>query len=253
MPRTPSESARARRLVAVAAALTLPLTGLAQTTDDGWTGQVTPYVWATGIGGTITPYTGARTMSFSKSISQTMKDADAAFFLSGYARKDRFVLLGDLSYSSSSKEGTVGGYVPGTARVRQRSLTLAAGYRAWAGENYHVDLLGGVRSWKIEGSVGLLNGLLQASQRESIFDPILALRANLSLGPRWSAIAYADVGGFGVGSHATSQLLLTANYQVNDQLYLSAGYRRLALDYRRGGTRLDVVMAGPVLGATWRF
>ncbi|WP_262983254.1 hypothetical protein [Paracoccus mutanolyticus] len=43
------------------------------------------------------------------------------------------------------------------------------------------------------------------------------------------------------------------NYQVTDQLYVSAGYRQLNVDYRDGGTRLDVTMAGPILGATWRF
>ena len=33
----------------------------------------------------------------------------------------------------------------------------------------------------------------------------------------------------------------------------AAGYRQLNVDYRDGGTRLDVTMAGPILGATWRF
>ncbi|WP_423211258.1 hypothetical protein [Paracoccus yeei] len=34
---------------------------------------------------------------------------------------------------------------------------------------------------------------------------------------------------------------------------LSGGFRRLHVDYRSGGTRLDVTMAGPLLGVTWRF
>lgn len=236
-----------------AAATTLPLACSAQQKEEGWTGQLTPYVWATGIGGSITPYSGARTLSFDKSFSDTLKDLDGALFLSGYARKDRFVLLGDFSYSSSSRRGVVSGVLPASARVRQHSLTLAAGYRAFSDAGVNVDVLAGVRGWNVEGSVAVAGGLLQVSPRKEFADPILALRANLALGPQWSAIAYADVGGFGVGSHATHQIGLSANYRVSDQLYLSAGYRRLSVDYRRGGTRMDVVMAGPIVGATWRF
>lgn len=33
---------------------------------------------------------------------------------------------------------------------------------------------------------------------------------------------------------------------------LSGGFRRLDVDYRSGGTRLNVTMAGPLLGVTWR-
>lgn len=87
----------------------------------------------------------------------------------------------------------------------------------------------------------------------SFVDPIVAARANIGLAPRWSVIAYGDFGGFGAGSKRTSQLLGTINYQASDSLYLSAGYRHLHVDHRSGGTRVDVVMSGPLLGATWRF
>lgn len=221
--------------------------------DDRWTGQVTAYVWASGLGGDITPLTGAPTLSFDKSFSEVLEDLDGAFFLSAYARKDRLILLGDFSASSSSRDGLVPPGVPAEGKLRQRSMTLVAGYRAIAEDRVTLDLLAGMRAWRIESKVSAAGGAVQASPGKSFVDPIIALRTNITLAPRWSAIVYADFGGFGAGSERTSQLVATANYQVNDSLYLSAGYRRLDVDYRSGGTKVDVTMAGPIFGATLRF
>ena len=56
-------------------------------------------------------------------------------------------------------------------------------------------------------------------------------------------------GGFSV----TWQAVGTLNYQVADQVYLSAGYRHMSFDYRKDGMILDVDMTGPLFGATFRF
>jgi hypothetical protein len=64
---------------------------------------------------------------------------------------------------------------------------------------------------------------------------------------------HADIGGFGIGSDSTWQVVATANYQISKALHLSAGYRHLAVDRDESGTRIDISMSGPLLGATWRF
>lgn len=225
---------------------------MAQGTGD-WVWQVTPYVWATGIGGDITPFTGAPTVSVDSSFSEVLKDLDAAFFLSGYARRERLVLLGDLSYSASSKEGLMPPGAPATGKLEQTSLTLAAGYRVIADDGVAVDLLAGARHWRIKGSVDVPLAGVSASPTFSFTDPIIAVRANVQLAPQWSTILYGDFGGFGVGSERTSQIVATVNYQMRDDFFLSAGYRALNVDYRDGGTRIDATMSGPIFGATWRF
>lgn len=224
---------------------------MAQDAGD-WVWQVTPYVWATGIGGDITPFAGAPTVSIDSSFSEVLKDLDAAFFLSGYARRDRLVLLGDLSHSASSKGGMspVG---PATGELKQTSLTLAAGYRAIEEEGVAVDLLAGARHWRIRGSVEAPAPGLSVSPTFSFTDPIIAVRANIRLAPQWSTILYGDFGGFGGGSEQTSQFVATVNYQAGNDFFLSAGYRVLNVDYRDGGTRIDATMSGPIFGATWRF
>lgn len=218
-----------------------------------WTGQLTPYVWASGLGGTLTPVAGAPGLSFDKSFSDVMEDVDAAFFLSGYARRDRLVFLGDLSWSSSSRDGRLSNGLPAEGKLTQRSLTLAAGYRAVQDSSMTLDLLAGARAWRIEADVSVAGGAIRATRSENFIDPILVARANFALAPRWSAIIYLDYGGFGVGSERTEQVVTTVNYQVNDRLFVSGGYRRLDVDYRSGGTSADVTMEGPLLGLTWTF
>lgn len=120
-------------------------------------------------------------------------------------------------------------------------------------EAFTLDLLGGARAFSIKSSVTVAGGMMQASPGRDFVDPILAARANIALAPQWSALVYADFGGFGVGSESTSQVLATVNYEVNDNLWLSFGYRQLNVDYRSGGTVVDVRMGGPLFGATWRF
>lgn len=233
-------------------AAVLALAAVPATAQD-WSGQITPYVWGAGLGGDVTPFAGAPTLSFDKSLSEVLDDTDGAFFLSGFARRDRLVLMGDFSWSSSSKAAVLPPGLPAEGKVTQRSLTLLAGWRVVANDRMTLDALAGARAWKVKSRVSVAGGAIRASGQQDFVDPVLALRANVTLAPQWSAILYADVGGFGAGSEHTSQFLATLNYRVTDQLYVSGGYRQLSVDYRDGGTRLDVTMAGPILGATWRF
>lgn len=216
--------------------------------------QITPYVWATGVGGDITPFTGAPTVSISKSFSDLVKDLDAAFFISGYARHGNLVFMGDISSSSSSRSGrapVLG--LPATGKLRQTSVTALAGYRFAQTPDATFDILGGLRHWRVKGEVDVPLAGLSASRSVSFTDPIIAARANFQIAPGWSGLLYADVGGFGAGSKITAQLLGTLNYQMRENAFISVGYRHLHVDYRSGGTRFDMRMSGPIIGATLRF
>ena len=221
--------------------------------DGEWTGQVTPYLWGSGLGGDLTPFTGAPTIRIDKSFSEVLEDSDGAFFLSAFARRDRLVLLGDFSYAASSKDGRVPPGIPAEGKLRQSSLTLAAGWRLHDEESVTLDLLGGLRYWNLDASVEVPLAGIARAPGASFADPILAARLNFRLSPRWSLLAYGDFGGFGVGSEHTSQWLATANYQPEGRWVFSAGLRALSVDYRDGGTRLDARLAGPLVGGSWRF
>lgn len=226
---------------------------VAQTRGDLFNGQVTVYGWGAGISGDLTPFTGAPTLSFDKSLSEVLEDLDAAFFVTGLARSGDLVFLGDLSYSSSSKAGLVPPGAPASGEFTQRSVTLAAGHRVLQRSDRAVDALIGLRAWRVEGQVSVPAAGVSVSPEKEFVDPIIALRGRLDLSPRWSTIGYLDIGGFGAGSELTYQVAVTANYQATENIYLSIGYRHLYLDYEDGGTAFEGSMTGPLLGVTWRF
>ena len=223
-----------------------------------WSGQITPYAWGTGIGGTITPRAGGPSLRFDEGLSDILEDLDSAFFLTAYARYKRFVIMGDLSHSSSSRSGTVplpppAPGLPARGRIEQSSLTMTAGYRALTTPEATVDFMAGLRHWQVEGRATTPVPGLAAGLDVSFTDPILAARTNLRLSDRWSFIGYVDVGGFGAGSDRTSQLLGTVNWQASDRLWFSAGYRHLYVDYSTNGRKVDATFSGPLAGLTLRF
>lgn len=139
------------------------------------------------------------------------------------------------------------------ARQRASVLTLAGGYTLIEQAGLRLDAFVGARVWMTKASIGLPPLDLSFSDTMSWAEPLVGGRVRAELSPRWSAIVHGDAGGFGAGSESTWQFLVTANYQVSNHLFLSAGYRRLTFDYRGGGRLLHGRLGGPLIGATWRF
>lgn len=225
-----------------------------------WSTQVTLYGWGSGVKGDFTPLGGAPTLSFDKSLSEILEDLDGAFFVTGLALRGDLVVFGDYTYSASSRAGLIPAppgapvpALPASGEVTLQSFTLATGKRFDLAGSDSIDLLGGLRAWKVEGEVSVPLVGVQIAPEKTFADPIIAVRANAALSDRWSLLGYGDVGGFGVGSELTWQAAVTANYRATDNLFISAGWRELYLDYGDGGTTFDGSMAGPILGATWSF
>lgn len=243
-----------RAAVVVLAVVALPAQS-AETSEElasGWRFQATPYVWMTGLQGHVRPLRAAPRVHVDKSFSDVLDNLDAAFFLHATARKDRWLVHGDMTYASTSDRVSLPLGLSAGAQVKQTSLSLLGGATWWSTPQTTVDAMAGVRWWRIQAQVQV-PPLLQAASRTTFADPVLALRWRQDWAPRWSTVVYGDVGGFGVGAHATWQALVTLNYQITPQAYVSLGYRHLSVDYRKDGKSLDFSMAGPMLGATWRF
>ncbi|MCW5935684.1 MAG: hypothetical protein KIT11_00050 [Fimbriimonadaceae bacterium] len=214
---------------------------------------MTPYIWTAGFSGSVRPFRGAPNVKTEKSFSEVFEDLDFAFFLTAYARKGRLVLMGDMSYADSSREGLIPPGVPASGGLRQTSLTLLGGARVASQEKVTFDVLGGFRTWWIKANVEVPAGGVQLSPQRSFTDFVLAARANFRLSDDWTILLYGDLGLFDLGSDETSQFVGTVNYRVSRDFFVSAGYRELAVDYRSGGTRVDARLSGLLFGATWRF
>jgi hypothetical protein len=61
------------------------------------------------------------------------------------------------------------------------------------------------------------------------------------------------IGGFGVSSEFTWDVMAAVGYEVTEKISLVGGYRALGVDYTDGAFEFDVVQHGPILGAVFRF
>lgn len=169
--------------------------------------QVTAYLWLPHVTGRVKPLAAAPTFSINTSIGDLIRDSDGAFMLTGTARKDRFVFLWDFNYSGSSKEGQavapIAGGIPvsATAKIRQVSATLMTGTSVYQRQATTVDILGGIRIWRIKADVSatLPPPFNFASGSKAWVDPLAGIRIRQALSPRWSLILYGDAGGFSAG------------------------------------------------------
>lgn len=226
----------------------------------GWRGQITPYVWMSGLSGQVRPLANGPTLDVDKSFGDLLEDLDAAGFVSGLARRDDWVVIGDFSFSRSSMDGRVappgappGVLLPATARERQRSLTALVGRTVAGSEDGRWDLLGGLRAWRVRVAVEVPLAGIDLRANESIADPIVGARWHGAIAERWTMTLYGDVGGFGVDSQLTWQFYATANRAISPSSHLSFGWRHLALDWRERGRRVDLALGGPVVGLTLTF
>lgn len=252
---TASQKIRASLVVLLAVAA-MPVWAQSQAAlnvaPESWRFQATPYVWMTGLRGDVRPLQGTPTVHVNNSFSEILENLDAAFFLNATARKERWVLHGDLSHAASSDSVELPFGLTARAKVKQSSLSMLGGYTWLQEPETTVDFMAGMRWWRIRAEVQV-PPILQVSSNTSFVDPVLAVRWYQDWAPRWTTMVYGDIGGFGVGSRHTWQAVATLNYQMTPQAYLSLGYRYLSVDYRKSGKVLDFSMSGPMLGATWRF
>ncbi|MFN3313322.1 MAG: hypothetical protein ACK46Q_07640 [Hyphomonas sp.] len=244
-----------RNSFSFAAALALASLGPAHAQiTDGWQSQITPYIWGAGLSGDVRPLAGGPTLEVEETVFEVLDDLEGAFFLSGLAVRGDIVLIGDLSWSSSSRTESPGaGLPPVKGSVDMLFVTLAGGKRIQAQADQTIDLLVGVRIWDIDADAAALGTPFAASRSVSLTDPIIGIRFNRQHTNGFSTIAYGDIGGLGIGSDFTAQIAVTVNYAITDKAYVSGGYRYVHLDYEKRGALLDIRLSGPLLGFTWRF
>lgn len=226
---------------------------------DAPTFSATMYLWASALHGTSSTLPPLPAANIDLSFRDVLQDLNGAVMGSGEMRVGRWGFLADLMFTQVTPSGTLPGPYNAGFEIRSRSLTLQGDvlYRLYESDTLDVDAGAGLRYWHLNNRLTVDPGLLPAgldySQAESWIDPVIAARVLAQLGGPWSLTLVGDIGGFDVGSKLTWQAIATVNYQWNENLALRAGYRALSVDYQNGAFLYDVLMQGPILGATYRF
>lgn len=90
-------------------------------------------------------------------------------------------------------------------------------------------------------------------------DPMLGLQYNAPFADDWRLNLRGDIGGFGIGSDLSYQVLANVHWQANERIGLVIGYRLIGFDYEDGNKgsasyqRFDLTEQGPLVGMTISF
>jgi hypothetical protein len=263
-----------------------------------WTFSLTPYGWLPWLTGDLVARN--RKFDVQANPIQILDNLDwstlPVWMSYAEARNGRLTLFNDIVYAKlagSKNFATVRQGAAGTlslggdieADYTQAIVELGGAYELWAQGTAHeagytaFDVLAGGRYWhqdvSISGDLNAtlaidpgLSGLTISGSRAiarsgavNWVDPFIGARLRHELTSGQELMLRGDLGGFGVGSDFTWQVLATVNSKIcafqglNLDAYL--GYRALSVDYAQGSGmkryEYDVVQHGPVLGVTAHF
>ena len=259
---------------------------------DHWSFRFVPYAWITALDGSTTVR--GRTVDVNASFSDILDKSDSIFALMGYfeARKGNLSLFTDLVYSNltaskgASRSRRISPHVSGSigASLGADAETLiaqfGAGYeiaqwRSGGGSVTALELIAGGRYWWQNVDIDLalagtlnIGGLtisgsraIAASGDVDWVDPFIGARLRHQFAPGHEFTLTGDIGGFGVGSDFSWQLVgaYSWDFSVTQNAVWSAiiGYRALSVDYAQGSGinryAYDMVQHGPILGVSMRF
>lgn len=222
--------------------------------SDDWEFLLTPYLWASGLSGTVG--IAGRDADFEVSAKDLIQSLDFGFMGNFEARRGRWSLGTDLVYTDLGKDVTfeTSSEIPGAQNPRlDMSMTII---EADVGYQFakSLDVLAGIRGVKASSSLGVDAGTL-AEADGSFVDPIVGLRFRRNLSEKFWVSLRGDAGGFGVGSDFSWFLNGVGGYRVSQLISLDFGYRVWDFDVESDSDlkRLDAALAGVAFGLTFHF
>jgi hypothetical protein len=243
--------------------------------EPDWQFSIAPYVWLAGLEGTAEA--GGTTADVDIPFSDIWNALDASVMGTFEARRGKLSIASNLIYLklSTSGETPIGSVLPpappGSFGVRLAVDTILFEVRpAW--EVLSLPVLGPDRPQRLALDVGpAARGYWMDTHVSVKLDPgaplgpfsrrfdetiswvdlLAAARVRAQLCDSLSLVVAGDFGGFDIGSssHKTWSLAGVLSYRLGEHWDLAAGWRTLEIE--RGP--VDLEMAGPLLGATYRF
>jgi hypothetical protein len=232
--------------------------------SDQWRFEVTPYLWLSGIKGTVNLNNGlAKSADFSS--SNVLSNLKSGGMIAAEAHNGNWGIAGDLISATLQNSGSVAMLTPaGVARiadkvtVQETILTGVVTYTVANNKDAYVDALLGVRAIDVTAT---LNGNLDntsisktVSNKTSTVDPIIGAKGRYRIADSsWYIPAYADIGSGGGTTNLTWQVMAGVGKSFGSLIDASLTYRAMYYDMKSGGVLQKTTMQGPQLAVTFKF
>ena len=233
--------------------------------EASWQFEITPYLFAAGMNGTV----GMRGVEsdLDMSFSDIWDRLDKAFMLLFTAQKGDWLFGFDGMYIDLSDEQATSWQGPlgntNTAQLNvdatQQVFAPSVGYRVLKNKT-RLDVLGVARYTSLDtgmklavttGADLLPDGSRSVDTKESWWDLAIGARVVAPFADKWAFVGYADIGAG--GTDLTYQLLAGLNWQFTKMFSAKFGYRLFYQDYTKDNFKWDMTTSGAYIGLGIRF
>lgn len=224
-----------------------------------WRGAVTPYIWATNIGGNLA-YGETKLASVDYHARDIVSNINIAAMLTLEAHHGRLGAMADMVYAKlgAQKSEVLGKpYLSADTTVEQGIYTFAATYTIHNTKNTYLDGLAGVRVMNVVARTDLkvadrVYGSSNSNAKTST-TPIAGLKGRVRLGESDYFIPfYIDVGGMGQDTEVTSQQMVGVGHAY-EWGAATIGFKNLYNRQKSGGITTTQSLFGVVAGLSFRF
>jgi hypothetical protein len=218
-----------------------------------WEFATIGYAWFAGAWGKTDVIGPVEPVDLDLPFGKVLKAFKFAFMGAAEAKRDRLIILGDLTFIHLDAHKGIGirdpSFLEAELDSRTAEVTLLGGYRAVDSKTVAVDLLAGGRLNFFKTTLQLQGPAREASGevKKTWLDPLIAGRVAAQVQGKWSVALYGDVGGIVTGSDITWQIVPTVNYQLNRKMTLGAGWRYYKVKYDDGDFLYNVHQSGPLI------
>jgi len=218
------------------------------TNKKKWTFDTTFYGWLAGIDGSVG--VGRFSRDFEADFGDIFDNLDLGLMGAIEARNGRWGLLTNLVYVKTSSDFT--GRFGGTTDFDSTYFLaeFAAAYRLTRDPmaKGQLDVLAGLRYQNVSLDITGPRGSSVDGDRNAL-DPLVGLRYAFPLSTKLYASLEGDVGGFGVDSDFTWNVIGILGYRMSSKMDFVLGYRYFDQSFSGDNNKsLDFAMFGPLVG-----
>ena len=225
--------------------------------SDAWRFEVTPYLWGSGIKGTLGLNNGlAKSADFTT--SNVLGALKSGGMISAEAHKGSWGVMGDVVSATLQKTGAIpvdGGAAALGDKItlQQTILTGLATYTVANTKEAYVDALLGVRAIYATATLNV-NQYGTVSKTTSTVDPIVGAKGRYRIADStWYVPFYGDIGSGGGTTNLTWQVMAGVGKTFGSLIDASLTYRALYYDMKDGGVLQKTTMLGPQVAVTFKF
>jgi hypothetical protein len=249
-----------------------------------WQFTIAPYAWGVGIKGDVGLF-GRETVAIDLPMSDVFDYLDFAGMGVAEAHNGTWGVFVDGFYADLSADESrsrvfsvdrdllpnvqlpsIEAQLDASLDVQEFIGTLMGQWRAVDSDQVTLDLMAGARIWHVDvdasvklrlSGTGPLQlekvGALSGSDGDTWVDPMIGMKTRIETGSPLYFTGWGMIGGAGVGSDLTWDLMGGVGYQWTEKFSTVLGYRAIGVDYQNDGFEWDLTQQGVVLGGVFSF